>query len=64
MDFYSKNPYQKGSSKFKGNIYWPSSRKRTRGGSRISEEGVQTMKRGVRLPNFTQNLLKFPMKMK
>ena len=35
-----------------------------RGGSRISEEGVQMKKRGVRLPIFTQNLLKFPMKMK
>ena len=36
----------------------------TRGGSRISEEGVQMWKRGVRLPHFTQNVLKFPMKMK
>ena len=34
------------------------------GGSRISEEGVQMKKRGVRLPNFTQNLLKFHKKMK
>ena len=35
----------------------------TRGGSRISEEGVQMLKRGVRLPYFNQNVLKFPMKM-
>ena len=35
-----------------------------RGGSRFSEEGVKMWKMGVRLPNFTQNLLKFPMKMK
>ena len=35
-----------------------------RGGSRISEEGVQMYKRGVRWPNVTQNVLKFPMKIK
>ena len=34
------------------------------GGSRISKEGVQMYKRGVRLPNFTQHFLKFPMKIK
>ena len=36
----------------------------SRGGSRISEKGVQAWKKGVRLPHFTQNVLKFPMKMK
>ena len=35
-----------------------------RGGSKISEEGVQMQKRGVLFPDFTQNLLNFPMKMK
>ena len=35
-----------------------------RGGSRISEKGVQMYKRGVRLPNFKQIFLKFSMKMK
>ena len=34
-----------------------------RGGSRISEEGVQMYKRGAGLPNFQQNLLIFSMKM-
>ena len=43
----------------------PSKRKQqratiSRGGSRISEEGVQMYKRGVRMPNFKQ---KFSMKM-
>ena len=35
-----------------------------RGGSRISEEGVQMFKRLVRLPNFKQNFLKFSMNLK
>ena len=35
----------------------------SKGGSRISEKGVQMWKRRVRLPNFTQNLFKFPMKL-
>ena len=35
-----------------------------RGGSRISKEGVQMKKSGVCLPDFTQNIAKYPMKMK
>ena len=36
-----------------------------RGGCRISEEGGgSNVERGGRLPNFTQNFLKIPMKMK
>ena len=34
------------------------------GGGGIYEEGVKIQKRGVCLPNFTQNFSTFPMKMK